>query len=172
MRRAARMLAHPMIICPACGKENEDVASECKRCRAPLREEAAADELAMPQSLGEVCRRCEAYNEPGVSVCTNCGLQLFAAPASGQPPLDKTPPDAFTPPSQVPETLSEELRALAISDEEAAEAGLTMPARRGVSTETTPPAAFAPPALEQSPTGRARIGEGIPPAAPGAVPAR
>src|SRR5437870_4942936 len=116
MRRAARMLAHPMIICPACGKENEDVASECKRCRAPLREEAAADEIAMPQSLGEVCRRCEAYNEPGVSVCTNCGLQLFAAPASGQPPLDKTPPDAFTPPSQVPETLSEELPAETFED--------------------------------------------------------
>src|SRR5438132_466917 len=172
MRRAARMLAHPMIICPACGKENEDVDSECKRCRAPLREEAAADELAMPQSLGEVCRRCEAYNEPGVSVCTNCGLQLFAAPASGQPPLDKTPPDAFTPPSQVPETLSEELRALAISDEEAAEAGLTMAARSGVATETTPPAAFAPPGLAQS-SGRARIGEGIPPAAAsGAAPAR
>src|SRR2546430_6725104 len=88
MRRAARMLANPMIICPACGKENEDVASECKRCRAPLRgEESAAEAVELPQSLGEVCRRCEAYNEPGVSVCTNCGLQLFAAPASGQPPL-------------------------------------------------------------------------------------
>src|SRR2546430_8096910 len=173
MRGATRMLAHPMLICPACGKENEDVASECKRCRAPLREEeAAADAVALPQSLGEVCRRCEAYNEPGVSVCTNCGLQLFAATGPEQPPLDKTPPDAFTPPSQVPETLSEELRALAISDEEAAEAGLTMAARSGVSTETTPPAAFAPPALAQSPTGRARTGEGPPRPPSGAVPAR
>src|SRR2546427_2207138 len=173
MRGATRMLAHPMLICPACGKENEDVASECKRCRAPLREEeAAADAVALPQSLGEVCRRCEAYNEPGVGVCTNCGLQLFAAPGPEQPPLDKTLPDAFTPPSQVPETLSEELRALAISDEEAAEAGLTMAARSGVATETTPPAAFAPPGLAQS-SGRARIGEGIPPAAAsGAAPAR
>ncbi len=173
MRGATRMLAHPMLICPACGKENEDVASECKRCRAPLREEeAAADAVALPQSLGEVCRRCEAYNEPGVGVCTNCGLQLFAATGPEQPPLDKTPPDAFTPPSQVPETLSEELRALAISDEEAAEAGLTMAARSGVATETTPPAAFAPPGLAQS-SGRARIGEGIPSAATsGAAPAR
>src|SRR2546427_4060519 len=166
MRGATRMLAHPMLICPACGKENEDVAPECKRCRAPLREEeAAADAVALPQSLGEVCRRCEAYNEPGVSVCTNCGLQLFAAPGPEQPPLDKTPPDAFTPPSQVPETLSEELRALAISDEEAAEAGLTLAARSGVATETTPPAAFAPPGPAQS-HGRAPLGEGIPPATP------
>ncbi|TMA11951.1 MAG: zinc-ribbon domain-containing protein [Deltaproteobacteria bacterium] len=174
MRRAARMLANPMIICPACGKENEDVASECKRCRAPLRgEESAAEAVELPQSLGEVCRRCEAYNEPGVSVCTNCGLQLFAAPASGQPPLDKTPPDAFTPPSQVPETLSEELRALAISDEEAAEAGLTMAARSGVAIETTPPAAFAPPGVAQSAAGRAHLGEAVlAVAASGAAPAR
>ena len=174
MRRAARMLTHPMIICPACGKENEDVASECKRCRAPLRgEESAAEAVELPQSLGEVCRRCEAYNEPGVSVCTNCGLQLFAAPASGQPPLDKTPPDAFTPPSQVPETLSEELRALAISDEEAAEAGLTMAARSGVAIETTPPAAFAPPGVAQSAAGRAHLGEAVlAVAASGAAPAR
>src|SRR5438132_8787063 len=126
MRRATRMLAHPMLICPACGKENEDVASECKRCRAPLREEeAAADAVALPQSLGEVCRRCEAYNEPGVSVCTNCGLQLFAAPGPEQPPLDKTPPDAFTPPYQGPDTLTEELREHDIPDEVAAERVLT-----------------------------------------------
>src|SRR2546428_13391891 len=111
MRRAARMLANPMIICPACGKENEDVASECKRCRAPLRgEESAAEAVELPQSLGEVCRRGEAYNEPGVSVCPNCGLQPFPAPASGQPPLEKTPPDAFTPPSQVPATVQEQMR--------------------------------------------------------------
>src|SRR5438445_13711608 len=123
MRGATRMLAHPMLICPACGKENEDVASECKRCRAPLREEeASADAVALPQSLGEVCRRCEAYNERGGSVCTNCGLQLCAAPRPDHPPRDKTPPAAFTPPSQAPETLSDDLRALAVSDRQAAEA--------------------------------------------------
>src|SRR3989442_1132231 len=93
MRGATRMLAHPMLICPACGKENEDVASECKRCRAPLREGAAG-------------------------------------------------------------------------------AGLTVGARSGVAPETPPPAALAPPGLAQS-SGRARIGEGIPSAAPsGAAPAR
>src|SRR2546429_9094343 len=99
MRRAARMLANPMIICPACGKENEDVASECKRCRAPLREEeAAADAVALPQSLGEACPRCGAYNGPGGGACTNGGLHPSAPPGPDQPPPATPPPDAFPPP--------------------------------------------------------------------------
>jgi len=129
------MLAAAMVTCPACGKENEDSAFECKRCRAPLREEEPAAETA-PQagSLGAVCRRCEAFNEPGVTNCTNCGAPLGAQ----QPPAQQ---GAFTPPSQVPETLSEELRALAISDEEAAEAGLTLP-RKDAPSDKTPPDPF------------------------------
>jgi len=126
-----------MVTCPACGKENDESAYECKRCRAPLREEPAGN------SLGGVCRRCEAYNEPGVSVCTNCGLPL-AAESGEEAATDKTPPEAFTPPSQVPDTLSEELRALAISDEEAAEAGLTLP-KKGPPQDKTPPEPFAIP---------------------------
>lgn len=142
-----------MVTCPACGKENEESAYECKRCRAPMRDEEPASGGQGVDSLGEVCRRCEAYNEPGVRVCTNCGLPLFAEGAAADSPMDKTPPDGFTPPSQVPETLSEELRALAISDEEAAEAGLTLP-RRGPATDKTPPDPFAvPPGA--APSGRA-----------------
>jgi ribosomal protein L40E/pSer/pThr/pTyr-binding forkhead associated (FHA) protein len=134
-----------MVTCPACGKENAESAYECKRCRAPLRDQdAAAARVEGADSLGEVCRRCEAYNEPGVQVCTNCGLPLFARDAGGGAPSDKTPPEAFTPPSQVPETLSEELRALAISDEEAEEAGLTLP-RRGPAVDKTPPQPLAVP---------------------------
>jgi ribosomal protein L40E len=145
-----------MVTCPACGKENEDSAYECKRCRAPLREEPQAEAVAAPQSLGDVCRRCEAYNEPGVAVCTSCGLPLFAA---------------FTPPSQVPETLSEELRALAISDEEAAEAGLTLAGRSGNPSDRTPPEPFAVSGLAPpGPTARPRVGEGVPAASP--APAR
>src|SRR5207248_4980931 len=160
----------PMVTCPACGKENEDSAYECKRCRAPLREEEPqAEAVAAPQSLGEICRHCEAYNEPGVTVCTNCGLALVAGP--GQP--DTTPPSPFTPPSQLRETLSEELRALAISDEEAAEAGLTLAPRNGDPSDKTPPEPFAVPALLAGPAApsRVRVGEGMPAAAP-AVPAR
>jgi pSer/pThr/pTyr-binding forkhead associated (FHA) protein len=134
-----------MVTCPACGKENDESAYECKRCRAPMREQ---EPPASRSSHGEVCRRCEAYNEAGVSACTNCGLPLFAQDPKA-PPVDKTPADAFTPPSQVPETLSEELRALAISDEEAEEAGLTLP-RRGPAFDKTPPEPFALPPTASS----------------------
>src|SRR5437762_1794172 len=160
----------PMVTCPACGKENEDSAYECKRCRAPLREEEPQAKLAASQSLGDVCRRCEAYNEPGVTVCTNCGLPLFAE--SGQPP-DTTPPSGFTPPTQVPETLSEELRALAISDEEAAEAGLTLATRNGIPSDKTPPEPFAVSGLAPpAPAARPRVGEAVAGAAAGPAPAR
>src|SRR2546430_446274 len=102
-----------MITCPACGKENEDSAFECKRCRAPLREDipeeqAPAQEAAPSAELGEVCRRCETYNEPGVRVCTNCGFELFAEALAAataeeptnpdEPPMDRTPSQPFSPP--------------------------------------------------------------------------
>jgi ribosomal protein L40E len=125
-----------MVTCPACGKENEDSAYECKRCRAPLREGEPEGSAPEGGALGSVCRRCEAFNEAGVTACTNCGAPLGAGAA---PQGDAA--QVFTPPSQVPETLSEELRALAISDEEAAEAGLTM----GRSADKTPPEPFVPP---------------------------
>src|SRR5262249_53867391 len=153
-----------MITCPACGKENEDSAFECKRCRAPLRDEVPEEQPAQDaphaeaapapdssESLGEVCRRCETYNEPGVRLCTNCGFDLFAAasaveePPAEVAPMDRTPPQAFAPPHRPtpPEgnpSISEELKALALSDDEAAEAGLT-----GGSGEREPPMDGTPP---------------------------
>src|SRR6266853_1338743 len=87
-------------------------------------------------------RRCGTYNEPGQSACSNCGLALSAGAAQEAVP-DTTSAHPFTPPSQVPETLSEELRALAITDEEAAEAGLTL-AHNGSPTDKTPPDPYAP----------------------------
>jgi len=179
-----------MINCPACGKENEDSAFECKRCRAPLREdvpeevtatdapaeaaaaETPAEEAAPPAAaeqpasseLGTVCRRCEAYNEPGVRVCTACGYDLFAEALEqvAEPPLDKTPPQAYapenieppadsTPPDGQP-SLSDELSALALSDQEAAEAGMST-GSNGAPEEPpldkTPPQAYA--AVEAEP---------------------
>src|SRR5207302_3061977 len=94
-----------MITCPACGKENEDSATECRRCRAPLHEDAppaetAEEPAASSSSFGEVCRRCEAYNEPGSTVCSNCGLDL-TAPAEGESAaLDKTPEQPYQPPPE------------------------------------------------------------------------
>jgi len=166
-----------MVTCPACGKENEDVASECKRCRAPLRDEAAPVEFeAAPGSLGEVCGRCEAYNVPGVKSCSNCGAPL--GPGAQERAADKTPPEAFTPPSQTPDTMSQELRALAISDEEAEEAGLTLASSgNGSPQDKTPPEPFAIPGMAPPlpSTGRARVAVPVPPggAVTGAVtPAR
>ena len=100
------MLRAPMVTCPACGKENEDSAYECKRCRAPLREGEPEGSAPEGGAVGSVCRRCEAFNEAGVTACTNCGAPLGAGAA---PQGDAA--QVFTPPSQVPETLSEELRA-------------------------------------------------------------
>src|SRR4051794_34481280 len=134
-----------MITCPACGKENEASAHECRRCRAPLRDEPVVENAAErfgATPVGDVCRRCEAFNEPGVTVCSNCGLALTETSPAGEVAVDdRTPPQAFSIEEQPePEaTLSQELRALAISDEEAAEAGLSM--------DKTPPDPFsiAPP---------------------------
>jgi ribosomal protein L40E len=177
-----------MITCPACGKENEDSAVLCRRCRGPLRdepEELAPEEPAVPahsaapahpdhaqpvdhshdqqpaatadeptassDSLGEVCRRCESYNEPGALRCSSCGYSLAAgadeaasAPAEA-PALDKTPAHPFSPPHVEPHadesallhdtppeatrSVADELSALAISPEEAAEAGLSLPSQ-------------------------------------------
>lgn len=144
-----------MITCPACGKENEDSAYECKRCRAPLRdevpEEQPAEEAApaAPQSsesLGEVCRRCEAYNEPGVRVCTNCGLELFAEPAPEEPVMAATPPAEPEPESaDANPSITSEMRALALSDDEAAEAGLAHGnGAPELPMDRTPPDAYSP----------------------------
>jgi ribosomal protein L40E len=209
-----------MITCPACGKENEDSAVLCKRCRGPLRDEDPGmsepelapvdpsppappepepEQVAAPpppvaedpissDSLGEVCRNCEAYNEPGTRLCTNCGFDLFGGEAgqttadAREPSLDHTPPQAFaapdldhtppqafaapdldeaaeppldhTPPDGSP-SVSDELSALAISAEEAAEAGLNTSGNGALEEEPpldkTPPQAFAPPHVEEEP---------------------
>ena len=150
-----------MITCPACGKENEDSAFECKRCRAPLRDEIPEEQPAQEaapessESLGEVCRRCETYNEPGVRICTNCGFELFAEALAAVAPMDRTPPPTppsdATPPDGNP-SITAEMRALALSDDEAAEAGVS----RGNGEEAppmdkTPSEPYAPPHLEPEP---------------------
>lgn len=179
-----------MITCPACGKENEDSAFECKRCRAPLRDEMPEERHAEPEAaaveaapvgepeatadaLGIVCRRCEAYNEPGVRNCTACGYQLFAdalaSAAPAQPQFDKTPPQAYAPSfgdqgsPQENASLSDELSALALSDQEAAEAGMSTSGNGAEPPlDTTPPQAFAPPEPEpvhEEPPARGKVAE-------------
>ena len=209
-----------MMTCPACGKENEDSAFECRRCRAPLREDmpeehppghapahaqaAPVEPEASSDALGMVCNHCEAYNEPGVRVCTNCGHQLIGAagpgaemPQATEPPLDKTPPQPYaaheeepagspanfdsssshdvTPPDGI-SSLSDELSALAISDEEAAEAGVSTSgngADDGPASDKTPPQPFAIPVHEEpvraEPPARSRLAEVAATAAAGVV---
>jgi pSer/pThr/pTyr-binding forkhead associated (FHA) protein len=63
---------------------------ECRRCRAPFTRSGSEDISA---GLGTLCKRCEAYNEPGVGRCTTCGYKL--APEPAQKPsatLDKDDP--------------------------------------------------------------------------------
>ena len=66
------------INCPSCGLENADDAKECRRCRAPF--EAGGEDISA--GLGTLCKRCEAYNEPGVPRCTTCGYKLSPDPAA------------------------------------------------------------------------------------------
>src|SRR6267378_2201998 len=126
------------IACPSCGLENSDAATECRRCRAPFAE-APPEESG---SLGLICQRCEAYNEPGVARCTTCGYKLTAdeAPRSAaQAPQVETVAEPLSPAGSTDPTLSEELHALAISAEEAADAGLHV--TNGAGAAENPPAA-------------------------------
>jgi len=140
------------ITCPSCGMENSDAATECRRCRAPF---AEAPEGDLSASLGLICQRCEAYNEPGVARCTTCGYKLGSdeapKPAAGARAVQADAAShPLTPPTTFDPTLSEELHGLALSAEEAADAGLEV--TNGASAtpppaplpETTPPPASRP----------------------------
>jgi ribosomal protein L40E len=134
------------ITCPSCGMDNSETATECRRCRAPFGN-PPTEELS--GALGIVCARCEAYNEPGVTRCTTCGYKLEApAPPQMAEPAPEAP---MTPAAATDEaSLSEELRALAISPEEAADAGLQVPPPPPQRTRTNP-------ASEASPMGGASM---------------
>lgn len=56
-----------MLECAECMYENADDAPACEQCGAEL--EAAA----LSMQLGQVCRECDSYNDPGVRVCVSCG---------------------------------------------------------------------------------------------------
>src|SRR5712691_8843804 len=139
------------ITCPSCGMENSESATECRRCRAPFAEALKGD---LSASLGVICQRCEAYNEPGVARCTTCGYKLGSdeapKPAAGPAPQADATRQPLTPPATSDPTLSEELSGLALSAEEAADAGLEV--TNGASStpppapvpETTPPPASRP----------------------------
>jgi ribosomal protein L40E/pSer/pThr/pTyr-binding forkhead associated (FHA) protein len=125
--------------------ENSDAATECRRCRAPFAE-APADDLS---SLGVICQRCEAYNEPGVARCTTCGYKLSSEEAAGAAAGAPQPAEPLTPAGSTDPTLSEELHALAITAEEAADAGLHVTNGAGVTTPIPRAPEMAPAAASQ-----------------------
>ena len=126
------------ISCPSCGLDNSEGATECRRCRAPF---AAPTEEPDAGAVGTLCSRCEAYNEPGVARCTTCGYKLPADAPKSSPALEKVPAPAMTPASSGDATLSEEIRGLALSAEEAADAGLEVPQ---ASADDVPPMPVQP----------------------------
>jgi len=127
--------------------ENPDSATECRRCRAPF---AKAPEGDLSNSLGVICQRCEAYNEPGIARCTTCGYKLGSDEApkrvSGHSPDTDAGSQPLTPATTSDPTLSEELRGLALSAEEAADAGLEVTNGASATSlpETAPPPVSRP----------------------------
>jgi hypothetical protein len=101
------------IICASCGMENADAADLCDRCRAPLVAQAGAT-----WDVGQLCGRCESYNEPGVERCTTCGYRLESNRVTTPSPAEAQTAESAGP------TMTQELRAVAISAEEAAAAGI------------------------------------------------
>src|SRR2546423_236457 len=157
------------ISCPSCGMDNPDAATECRRCRAPFAEVPAGDPSA---SLGLLCQRCEAYNEPGVARCTTCGYKLTpeeAPRSAARPAQAEAMAEPLTPAGSSDPTLSEELHALAISAEEAADAGLHVTNGSSAAAAPARPAHAGPPAPSLPPrwaAGEAAMGGGKAPATP------
>lgn len=82
-----------MVECAQCMFENAADAPSCEQCGAELTLEA------LSMQLGQVCRDCDSYNDPGVRVCVSCGTSLGgeADEASSEPAEVTTPAVAPTP---------------------------------------------------------------------------
>jgi pSer/pThr/pTyr-binding forkhead associated (FHA) protein len=80
-----------LFTCKACGGTLDLAQGTCPTCGAPV-------ELGrLTGILGKVCRKCDAYNDPGARACAACGEPLESAPAPQAPA-----PDAQAAPSSTP----------------------------------------------------------------------
>ncbi len=63
--------------CPSCGATGQTKA-RCEACGFTFQSSAAgpASDDALSLFLGLVCATCDAYNDPGTSVCMSCGTAL------------------------------------------------------------------------------------------------
>lgn len=75
-----------MVTCAQCMYENADGAASCDQCGADL------DIEALSMQLGQVCRSCDSYNDPGVRICVSCGRSLGGSDGEeGEDELEEVP---------------------------------------------------------------------------------
>lgn len=89
-----------MLTCKSCSAELDLTMSACPSCGA---------EVPMGRLtgiLGIVCRRCDAYNDPGAKTCIACGDSLSAGASPEKAPSTATPPPAPTAKALPPPALS------------------------------------------------------------------
>ncbi len=77
-----------MLECFHCGAKLDVTMAECPTCGAEV------EMGRLTGILGLVCRKCDAYNEPGTKTCVSCGQPLSAARPSSAPPRGQAAPPA------------------------------------------------------------------------------
>src|SRR5438270_568636 len=111
--------------CLSCGAHAQ-IKPFCDNCGA-ARPVEGGDDNALSMMLGLVCENCDAYNDPGVSVCVSCGKPLPIGDGFVDEPAP--PPATFKP------------------------AATTSAQRFGTPSEDTPSSPTVPPSWLTPPTG-------------------
>jgi hypothetical protein len=134
--------------CKSCGAQLEFTQSACPACGAE------AEMGRLTGILGIVCRRCDAYNEPGTRVCVGCGQPLGAAAAEPAPSAQgaepvRLPAPAAAPPvpaaPSVPDSAAERTEPVAPRAAQVAPPPPPPPAPVAEAPRTGRPAAIPPP---------------------------
>ena len=74
-----------LLECFHCGGKLDVTMAECPTCGAEV------EMGRLTGILGLVCRKCDAYNEPGTKNCVSCGLPLSPGRATAGPPRPAPP---------------------------------------------------------------------------------
>ncbi len=147
--------------CLSCGAPAQ-TKPYCEQCGAAQPVDGGEDS-ALSLMLGLVCERCDAYNDPGVAVCTSCGAPLAAVEPEEPPPPEASPvvpPSWLTPPTGQPLSTQFAMKAvdLATVATGAEGAGLAAPsplqpqARTGSAPPSGPNAAVPAPPTSTPPS--------------------
>ena len=88
--------------CPSCDAKGQTKA-RCEACgfTFPKEGEVGAGDDALSLFLGLVCSNCDAYNDPGTSLCMSCGTPLGSDGSGGDTVIDEPAPLSalMTPPA-------------------------------------------------------------------------